>query len=105
MIVFLITLGSLVPTNALANRACVEEHLSKTAFRLDVKLGAPAETDEQRIAAFLQRVGSDLSLNDYAGLCRFLDTDSGAAALADACLLYTSPSPRDVEESRMPSSA
>ena len=23
----------------------------------------------------------------------------------DACLLYTSPSPRDVEESRMPSSA
>ena len=26
-------------------------------------------------------------------------------ALAQACLLYTSPSPRDVEESRMPSSA
>ena len=25
--------------------------------------------------------------------------------LKDACLLYTSPSPRDVEESRMPSSA
>ena len=24
---------------------------------------------------------------------------------ADSCLLYTSPSPRDVEESRMPSSA
>ena len=84
MIVVLITLGSLVPTNALANRACVEEHLSNTAFRLDVKLGAPAETDEQRIAAFLQRVGSDLSPSDYAGLCRFLDTDSGAAALADA---------------------
>ena len=27
------------------------------------------------------------------------------AAVAKACLLYTSPSPRDVEESRMPSSA
>ena len=26
-------------------------------------------------------------------------------AYSDACLLYTSPSPRDVEESRMPSSA
>ena len=26
-------------------------------------------------------------------------------ALAHICLLYTSPSPRDVEESRMPSSA
>ena len=25
--------------------------------------------------------------------------------LSDDCLLYTSPSPRDVEESRMPSSA
>ena len=28
-----------------------------------------------------------------------------AAAANEACLLYTSPSPRDVEESRMPSSA
>ena len=27
------------------------------------------------------------------------------ARLLEACLLYTSPSPRDVEESRMPSSA
>ena len=27
------------------------------------------------------------------------------AALREDCLLYTSPSPRDVEESRMPSSA
>ena len=27
------------------------------------------------------------------------------APQADVCLLYTSPSPRDVEESRMPSSA
>ena len=27
------------------------------------------------------------------------------AGLADNCLLYTSPNPRDVEESRMPSSA
>jgi len=29
----------------------------------------------------------------------------GVELLCDACLLYTSPSPRDVEESRMPSSA
>ena len=29
----------------------------------------------------------------------------GGADWAEACLLYTSPSPRDVEESRMPSSA
>ena len=29
----------------------------------------------------------------------------GASKRSNACLLYTSPSPRDVEESRMPSSA
>ena len=32
---------------------------------------------------------------------RFFDVKT----VKDACLLYTSPSPRDVEESRMPSSA
>ena len=30
---------------------------------------------------------------------------AAAKAKGEACLLYTSPSPRDVEESRMPSSA
>ena len=30
---------------------------------------------------------------------------AGGTAVAFNCLLYTSPSPRDVEESRMPSSA
>ena len=34
-----------------------------------------------------------------------LDTVMPDSLLAWACLLYTSPSPRDVEESRMPSSA
>ena len=36
-----------------------------------------------------------------AGMNKANDTES----LEYACLLYTSPSPRDVEESRMPSSA
>ena len=31
--------------------------------------------------------------------------DKGLQAFFMGCLLYTSPSPRDVEESRMPSSA
>ena len=31
--------------------------------------------------------------------------DDMAATMYDACLLYTSPSPRDAHESRMPSSA
>ena len=33
------------------------------------------------------------------------DLEASFAELIGACLLYTSPSPRDVEESRMPSSA
>ena len=33
------------------------------------------------------------------------DIEAKNKVLAEACLLYTSPSPRDVEESRMPSSA
>ena len=37
----------------------------------------------------------------------YLDSyiDNAAYAKSITCLLYTSPSPRDVEESRMPSSA
>ena len=34
-----------------------------------------------------------------------LRLEGGSVTLDSACLLYTSPSPRDVEESRMPSSA
>ena len=33
------------------------------------------------------------------------NTEANDALKANTCLLYTSPSPRDVEESRMPSSA
>ena len=39
------------------------------------------------------------------GLPRDLVRERIAVPQADPCLLYTSPSPRDVEESRMPSSA
>ena len=31
--------------------------------------------------------------------------DTPSTPIEETCLLYTSPSPRDVEESRMPSSA
>ena len=33
------------------------------------------------------------------------DSSSAGSSSSEDCLLYTSPSPRDVEESRMPSSA
>ena len=40
-----------------------------------------------------------------AGLVKSIRGAGGGYRLAKDCLLYTSPSPRDVEESRMPSSA
>ena len=45
--------------------------------------------------------------NPWHGLVRAHVGDNGEPALDvfEGCLLYTSPSPRDVEESRMPSSA
>ena len=53
--------------------------------------------------------GSDLSLVDndsYSALTgRFLRSDVNGNNIVDACLLYTSPSPRDRTRSRMPSSA
>ena len=48
---------------------------------------------EERVIAFIQGVGAELDLET-------LTDDAG-----NVCLLYTSPSPRDKRQSRMPSSA
>ena len=63
-------------------------------------LGVPA--NRVRIAG-QDTVGSSLVVND-AGILAHPDITEMEAAIV-SCLLYTSPSPRDVEESRMPSSA
>ena len=50
-------------------------------------------------------MGRDIAVDAYATAIR---VNLDAAEIEDktmTCLLYTSPSPRDVEESRMPSSA
>ena len=39
------------------------------------------------------------------GFVRLVDSMGGDDAIVQACLLYTSPSPRDRTRSRMPSSA
>ena len=73
-----------------------------------------AQTAINRYGAMRRAVGRNsdrfarAELRDY-GQWSPLTTSSGALSLDQvfpkACLLYTSPSPRDVEESRMPSSA
>ena len=56
---------------------------------------APGGPVEKAIA---QIKGTEVSVTE-----RF--TSSGGEQLSNNCLLYTSPSPRDAHESRMPSSA
>ena len=56
----------------------------------------------------LKVLSSDFQVNNAANAENMITaSEDGAAALYynGTCLLYTSPSPRDVEESRMPSSA
>jgi len=58
--------------------------------------------------SMLAQVEKAVSSGDAEGLEQFAHRLKGSVAnfgAARACLLYTSPSPRDVEESRMPSSA
>ena len=64
------------------------------------------------IDALLEGELNNLNMLDSNGnlkperLKKIIDTiNLGLTDLHTSCLLYTSPSPRDVEESRMPSSA
>ena len=43
--------------------------------------------------------------NSKEKVAELIDGGDMSSAWTNCCLLYTSPSPRDVEESRMPSSA
>ena len=59
--------------------------------------GIPSEL----IDGLIEQGARDLTVvNNNAG-----NGDAGLAALLKSCLLYTSPSPRDKRQSRMPSSA
>ena len=80
--------------------------------------GQRLEAEEQELLQpFLRRlhgdavlwVGENQSMPATLKYCmvrqRIWATRCGVSIAGDSCLLYTSPSPRDVEESRMPSSA
>ena len=56
---------------------------------------------DRKSAMNSKKTNLDNAIDSYKGVI----TSDKDAALMYTCLLYTSPSPRDVEESRMPSSA
>ena len=67
--------------------------------KLDAPGLGPDELIELRIKLLTEEV------QEYAEAARAGDLVEVLDALADICLLYTSPSPRDLSTSRMPSSA
>ena len=72
-------------------RACKEWGISTVAVHSDVD----RDSMHVRLADESVCIGSHQPANSYLNI----------PALLSACLLYTSPSPRDRQKSRMPSSA
>ena len=92
-----------------ANVAEARSVLGERGDELDILVVHPS------VAYYLYQVARSLAYIHEMGICHrdikpqnlLLDPNSHVVKLCDfgSCLLYTSPSPRDVEEPRMPSSA
>ena len=66
----------------------------------------PVPTTRTQVRAFLGKVGYYRRfIKDYAKIASPLTKELAQTGTSDSCLLYTSPSPRDKRQSRMPSSA
>ena len=67
-----------------------------------LKLGG---CQDRKVTLLYQRQEVLISGDQRIGLSGHSQLEKGNIRKISTCLLYTSPSPRDVEESRMPSSA
>ena len=71
-------------------------------------LGVSPDCDEAKIKSAYRKQARiwhpDVNDNSQESIVRFKEITEAYEILCD-CLLYTSPSPRDTERSRMPSSA
>ena len=79
-------------------KTCAEMHIDKHCVKMIIEYAQLMST-AHRVLDGLEYEGRT---KNGRKIKRFLATD---IAREQTCLLYTSPSPRDVEESRMPSSA
>ena len=76
----------------------VQVHVRPKVDQLDTGVFAADTVDPAKPLDDAHRVPVDVIVDEVVTVLQVL-------ALADACLLYTSPSPRDRQKSRMPSSA
>ena len=60
---------------------------------------------EGKIVEWLKQPGDKVGRGESVLVVESDKADMDVESFQEGCLLYTSPSPRDVEESRMPSSA
>ena len=84
----------------IANRGEIASRIIHTAHRMGIETVA-VYSDPDANALHVREATQAVALGGAASADTYLRIDK----LLGACLLYTSPSPRDVEESRMPSSA
>ena len=77
---------------------------NKTLTNLDLSVNFIADTGIAKLSAALERNKSIKTIGlDMCGITN--DEFSKLLDVLECCLLYTSPSPRDLSTSRMPSSA
>ena len=88
------------------DRICAGTYLAAAAMTAgDVTVMGVEPEDLREPVCILRRMGADISIKEREKEIRLrMDQRPGPVSLC-TCLLYTSPSPRDISGSRMPSSA
>ena len=83
------------------------QELRKQVARLAAKYGREWFTEKARAGEKTTELWLEIGKNGYLGINIPEEYGGGGGGIGDvaACLLYTSPSPRDISGSRMPSSA
>ena len=78
----------------------MNENLNRKDLELAIQKTRDSFDTDKPVIPFIE--GDGIGIDIWPASQRVFDA---AVEKAYSCLLYTSPSPRDVEESRMPSSA
>ena len=94
---FVVVSKTFTTQETLSNATTIKQWFLKHASQKDIATHfAAVSTNTEKIAAFGIAKENVFPMWDWVG---------GRFSLWSACLLYTSPSPRDRQKSRMPSSA